>query len=214
MMRGTGALAVVTAALVAVALLLLPRTTRFSARGIEFQIPSSWSVHQDIPPTFGFGQVFALLGTMPWGPCEDADINCHYQERFGRHEIEVEVGVMHGLGTDFCTYARERPDIEGMTGGVRVAETHYIRIDGRPAIATSYSLDSSDYYGSDGWRKWEIAPADSIQARYQIFARWRGPGDEAFLAALDQMIATVELGPSGYASPTLEDCGDPFPAPA
>jgi hypothetical protein len=197
---------------VAAALVLWPRTSRFSAAGIAFDVPSSWVIRDELPGTFGMGQTFALIGNMPWGPCDESDINCHYQERFGRHEIEVEVGVMHLMTSDFCTYARERPDLEPRSDGVRVTETHYIRLDGRPAISTNYSLDSPDYYGSDGWRTWEIAPADTDNVMYRISARWRGPGEEAFLFELDCMIQSVRLGPSRYAESPIPDCGDPFPA--
>lgn len=204
--------AVVVVVVLAVALVIWPRTSRFSAAGIAFDVPSTWAIHDDLPGGFGMGQTYALIGTVPWGPCDELDINCHYQERFGRHEIEVEVGVMHLMSGDFCTYARERPDLEPRSDGVRVTETHYIRLDGRPAISTNYSMDSPDYYLSDGWRTWEIAPADADNVMYRISAKWRGPGEEAFLFEVDRMIQSVRLGPSGYGEFSIPDCGEPFPA--
>lgn len=205
-------LALLLVAVVAVALLMWPRISRPSAAGIAFDYPSGWTIHAPLPPTTGMGQGIALLGTMPWGPCDESDINCHYRERFSRHEVEVQVDVGHLLGSDFCAYAHERPDLEPRTDGIRVTETHYVRIDGRPAITTRYSLDSPDYYSSDGWRKWEIAPADTTRVLYRIFAKWRGPNEDEFLSALDQLVASITLGPSGYAEPSIPDCGDPFPA--
>jgi hypothetical protein len=183
---------------------------RFAANGIQFEVPSTWRIHDHLPPTTGTGQELAIIGTMPWGPCDEIDINCHFRERLNRDEIEVHIGVSSLLGSDFCAYAHDRPDME-RSDGVRVMETHYIRIDDRPAISTTYSLDSPDYYLSDGWKTWKIAPADTTEVMYGISARWRGPGDDEFLAALDQLVASIKLGPSGYAVANIPDCGAPFP---
>jgi hypothetical protein len=194
--------------------LVLNSAKRVSLGGLSFQVPFSWAVHTDMPATTGPGNMLALIGTMPWGPCDSYDVNCHFQERLSRNEIEVDVSIVSRFGSDFCAYARERPDLEPRTDGIRVTETHYFRIDGRPAIVTLFSLDTSDYYGSDGWRQWEIAPADTTSAIYRIFAKWRGPDDAPFLAALDRLVETIDLGPSGYATNPPGDCADPFPAAA
>jgi hypothetical protein len=204
----------VVAMLVLVSTVALNHPKRVSLGGITFEVPASWAVHTDIPPTTGPGSTLALLGTLPWGDCANSDINCHYQERLSRNEIEVEVSLVSLLGGDYCAFARQRPDLEPRSDGIRVTETHYFRIDGRPAIMTDYSLDTSDYYGSDGWREWEIAPADTTGGFYRIFAKWRGPDDGAFLAGLDRLIGSIDLGPSGQASYPVPDCGDPFPAAA
>jgi len=156
------------------------------------------------------GQTFALVGTLPWGNCAASDINCHYQERLSEHQIQVELSIGILPGTDFCSFAKERPDLEGRSDGVRVAETHNLRIDGRPAVETTYSLEQPDYYGADAWRQWDIAPPDTTTMRYEIFAEWRGPGEDDLLAALDRMVASLHLGASGYGN-GLPDCGDPFP---
>lgn len=205
-------MALLPVVVVAVTVLVWPRFAHFSAGGIAFDYPSGWTIHAPLPPTTGTGQSIALIGTMPWGPCEDSDINCHYRERLDRHEIEIELGVGSFFDSDFCAFARDRPDLEPRSDGVRVNATRYIRIDGRPAIETEYSLDAPDYYLSDAWRKWEISPADTTKARYAIFAKWRGPGDDEFLTALDQLVASITLGPSGYAEASIPDCGAPFPA--
>ena len=205
--------ALATAAAIGIVVaLVLGGTKRVSVGGLSFEVPFLWAVDTEIPPSTGMGHMLALVGTMPWGPCDANDINCHFQERLSRHEIEVEVHIGILFGNDFCSYARDRPDLEPRSDGIRVTETHYFRIDGRPAILTEYSLDTSDYYGSDGWRKWEIAPADTTGVVYRIFAKWRGPGDAAFVSALDRLIESLELGPSGYATEPAGDCGDPFPA--
>lgn len=205
-------LALLPVVAVAVTLLAWPRFSHYSAAGIEFDYPSGWTIHDNLPPTTGMGQEIALLGTMPWGPCDESDINCHFRERLNRHEIELQVSVGSLMGSDFCAYAQSRLDLEPRTDGVRVNGIRYVRIDGRPAIATQYSLDSPDYYLADGWRKWEIAPADTTEVRYTIFAMWRGPDDDEILAALDRLVASITLTASGYAQPSIPDCGAPFPA--
>jgi len=195
---------------IGVALFIQISTKRISAGGLSFDVPFGWTVHTDLPPTTGMGQTFALVGTLPWGDCGAIDINCHYQERLSEHEIQVEFSIGILPGNDFCAFAKERPDLEGRGDGVRVAETHYLRIDGRPAVETTYSLANPDYYGSDAWRQWDIAPADTTTTRYQVFAEWRGPGEEDLLSALDRMVTSIDLGASGYGSGPA-DCGDPFP---
>jgi hypothetical protein len=182
---------------------------RFAANGIAFDVPAPWRIHDQIPASSGMGSTLALIGTMPWGPCDAYDINCHYQERLSRHEIQVDVSVQAMLGTDFCTYAHDRPDMD-RTDGVRVTETHYIRVDGHPAISTVFSLDSPDYYLSDQWRTWVIAAFDSMGGTYRISAEWRGPGDDEFIEQLDGLIASIRFDASGQAG--LPNCGAPFPA--
>ena len=203
-------LVLLAAAILALLLQALPRVTRFSQAGLSFDVPSSWTVHDQLPPALGFGQTIALIGTAPWGPCAATDINCHYQERLGPHEIEISIEVGSLLGTDFCSYARDRPDMEPRSDGVSVVETHYFRVDSQPAISTYYSLAAPDYYLSDGWRKWEIEPIGATTELYRISAKWRGPGDQELLDALDQLIASVHLGPSSFGS-VATDCGEPFP---
>lgn len=195
----------------AILVLAWPRVTRFSAMGLSFDVPADWTIYDRMPATTGPGQIIALIGTKPWGPCEATDVNCHFQDRLGRNEIELEVGIGLMRGDDFCADARDESDLAPRSDGIRVAERHYLRVDGRPAIATYYSLDTPDYYLSDGWRTWEIAPADTTNVSYRITARWRGPDDQAFLDALDRMVATMRLGASGYAEANVRDCGDPFP---
>jgi hypothetical protein len=203
---------VVVATVVLVASLVYTGTKRVSLGGLSFDVPFSWDVHTQLPATTGPGHTLALIGTLPWGNCEAYDDNCHYQERLDRHEIQVDVSVGFLAGSDLCAYALHNPDAAPRSVGVEVTAIHYVRVDGRPAIATEYSLDTTNnYYLADGWRKWEIAPADTTRVRYTIFAEWRGPGDDELLAALDRIIASVKLGPSGYAEASIPDCGPPFP---
>jgi hypothetical protein len=209
--RMGAALAILPIVVVVVLLLVWPRVTHFSADGISFDVPSGWTIHQGIGASSGPGQTLALIGTMPWGPCDAGDINCHFQERLSRQEIEVQIDLDALLGDDFCAYARDNPDLT-RTDGIRVTRIHYFRIGGRPAISTEYSLDTSDYYGSDGWRKWDIAPAETTGSMFQIFAKWRGPGDDEFLAELDQLVASITFGPPRLSPATVPDCGDPFPS--
>jgi hypothetical protein len=203
---------VVVATVLLVASSVYNGTKRVSLGGLSFDVPFSWNVHTQIPPTTGPGNTLALIGTLPWGSCDAYDVNCHYQERLDRHEIQVDVSVGFLAGSDFCAYALNNPDAAPRSDGVEVTAIHYIRVGGRPAIATEYSLDATNnYYLADGWRKWEIAPADTTRVRYTISAMWRGPGDDEFLSALDRLVASVKLGPSGYAEPSIPDCGSPFP---
>jgi hypothetical protein len=203
---------VFVAAAVLVAFSVYNGMKRVSLGGLSFDVPFSWNVHTEIPGTTGPGAELAIIGTLPWGNCDAYDVNCHYQERLDRHEIQVDVSVGFLGGTDLCAYALNNPDAVPRSDGTEVTAIHYIRIDGRPAIATAYSVDrTNNYYLADGWRKWDIAPADATRVRYTIFAEWRGPGDDEFLAALDRLVASVQLGPSGYAEASNPDCGSPFP---
>ncbi|MBI2781570.1 MAG: hypothetical protein HYX55_07230 [Chloroflexi bacterium] len=191
---------------------LLNGTKRVQLNGISFDVPFAWTVHTDIPPTTGPGNAVALIGTLPWGPCDPYDINCHYRERLSSGQIEVEVSVNSLLGRDMCSFALDRPDLAPRTDGIRVTETHYFRADRRPAIVTLFSFDgATDYYGSDGWRTWMFAPANSVDQVYEISAKWRGPGDDDFIAALDRLVSSIRLPTTNPNSP-VPDCGDPFPS--
>ncbi len=203
------ALALLPLIVIAVLVIVGRQPQRFAVDGIQFEVPSTWRIHDQIPPTSGMGSVLALIGTLPWGPCDASDINCHFQERLDRNEIQVELSLSSGIGGDFCAYAHDRPDME-RNDGVRVMETHYLRIDGRPAISTIYSIDTPGYYLATSWRTWQIAPAESIQSRYSISAEWRGPGDDEFIAELDRLVASIRL-PTNHVPADLPDCGAPFP---
>ena len=186
-------------------------TKHVALTGIQFDVPFSWSVNDTSRKSMAPVSTLALVGTLPWGDCAESDINCHYRERLSRHEIEIEISLAGMRGTDFCTFARERPDLAARGDGIRVSETHYFRIDNRPAISVDFSFDTDAYREADGWREWMIATGDGTTAQYRIFAKWRGPGDDEFTAALDRLVASIKLGPSGYAVAGGADCGDPFP---
>ena len=205
----------VAVALTVVAALALGGTSRFSDGGIAFDYPSGWSVHSQLPRSTGFGQVVAILGTLPWGPCEASDLNCHYQEHLGSAEIEVEVGVSRLQVADgICGWALTRPDLSPRSDGPAVAGTRYLRVLGRPTILTDWSVNGTDYYGSDGWREWLIAAPGSTATVYRIAAKWHGPGDEAMLHGLDQVIRTLKLSSIALPSYGQSDCGEPFPVAA
>jgi hypothetical protein len=209
--RVTAALVLTIALVVLAAAAVVSGTKRVALPGISFDVPFSWSVRTDIPATTAPGNALALIGTLPWGPCKEFDINCHYQEHLSAGQIEVEVSIQNPLDSDLCAFARNRPDLE-RSDGIRVSETHYFRADGRPAIVTLYSLDGPNFYGFDGWRDWMFAPANSVDQVYRISARWRGPGDADFIDTLDRLVASVKLPTTNAASP-VPDCGEPFPAP-
>jgi hypothetical protein len=205
---------VLVAAVVLFVSLVFNSTKRVSLGGLSFDVPFSWNVHTQIPPTAAPGNIVALIGTLPWGNCDAYDVNCHFRERLDRHEVEVNVDIGPMSGNDLCACALDNPDAVPRTDGALVAAIHYIRVDGRPAIETEYSIDNTNYYLADGWRKWDIAPADTTSARYTLFAMWRGPGDDELLAELDHLVASIKLGPSGMAVSQPTDCGAPFPSVA
>ena len=197
---------------VALALWLRPANRHFEEGGLAFDYPSSWDIHYPGPST-GMGQTFAILGTLPWGPCGATDVNCHFQERLDRGEIQVDVGITAGFGTDFCTWAAERPDLAGRTAAdPPVSGNRYFRVDGRPAIETTFAVHGMDYYLSDEWRIYRFAAADGIGQTYVINASYRGPGLDGFHDALDRLIASIHLTPIQAVVPPVPDCGSPFPA--
>jgi hypothetical protein len=109
---------VVVATVVLVASSVYNGTKRVSLGGLSFDVPFSWNVHTQIPPSTGLGTTLALIGTLPWGDCDAYDVNCHFQERLDRHEIQVEVSVGFLAGSDICAYALDNPDAVPRTDGV------------------------------------------------------------------------------------------------
>jgi hypothetical protein len=187
----------------------------FHIGGISFEYPAEWAIHDELPMTAGPGQMFALLGTVPWGACAPSDINCHYERPLEEGQIEVEVGRQLFVVEDgICGFAQERSDLAGRgPNDPQVAETRYFRIEGRPAIYTQFSVGGRDYYHSDEWRHWLIAEPASTQTVFTIRAKFRGPRDVDFAQTLDRLIETIRLGgPSDVGIPRLADCGAPFPA--
>jgi len=188
-------------------------TARFGNNGITFDYPASWSVHDQLPATTGMGQTLALIGTLPWGPCAAYDVNCHYEQKLGPGQIELDVGRgIVGSDGGFCGYARERPDLQGRgPTDPQVVETRLFRVDGHPVIYTGYAVNGADYYLSDEWRTWRIAATDASTEAYEIGSRFRGPGIDAFHAALDALIQTVKIGASNYQPGPFDSCTDLFP---
>ena len=190
-------------------------TARYENNGISFDYSASWTVHDQIPPTTGMGQTLALIGSLPWGPCQPYDINCHYEQRLGGGQIEVEVGRGIVVSEDgFCGYARERPDLGGRgPNDPQISETRLFRVAGRPVIYTAYAVNGADYYLSDEWRNWMFAATDTSTEAYWIRSRFRGPGADGFRLALDQLVASVRLGgASSINPPPAGSCTDLFPA--
>jgi DNA-binding CsgD family transcriptional regulator len=196
--------------LIVLAVALWPRVVRYERSGLSFEYPAAWTLHDRLPAETGFGQTLALIGTIPWGPCDDSDINCHYREHLGSGQVEVQLGVVSLFTMNICEWAKQRPDLAGRTDGPALAGIEYRRVQGRPAVRTDWVVNGSDYYGSDGWQEWMIASPDSLDVAYTISAKWHGPGDEAFLADLDHLVATLTLPSTGAAGPP-GDCGSPFP---
>jgi hypothetical protein len=189
-------------------------TKTFHASGISFDYPAGWDLHDQMPGTLGFGQEIAIVGTLPWGPCQPSDINCHYQERLDRGQIEIGISAVALRASDFCAYAQERPDLAGSFDPIAIAGNENLRIAGRPAVRTDYAVAGQDYYLSDEWRIWQIAFVDTVDRVYRIDAKYRGPSTDALRAAADRLVASIRLDPqSGVGVPGGADCGAPFPAP-
>lgn len=194
---------------------LRPSTNRYQTEGFGFDFPAAWQLHDEMPATTGFGQPLAVLGTVPWGPCLSYDLNCHYEQKLAPGQIEVNVTHLFLMSEDgFCGYAQERPDIQGRgPTDPQVTDTSYFRISGRPAIYTQYAVNGTDYYVSDEWRTWMVAPWDSTRDVFEINAKFRGPGDDDFRAALARLVESISLPPHfGPGYPAASPCGDPFPA--
>lgn len=201
-------LAVAVVAVLAFVAIGRPGWSHYAGGGIEFDYPAGWDRH-DPGPTTGLGQTLVIVGTASWGLCAPWDVNCHYQQRLGPGQLEIQVGV--GMAIDFCAYAKDRPDLAARTASdPPVSGNRYFRIAGRPAYETDFAVNGTDYYGSDGWREYRFATADSSSEAYDIQVMWRGPGSDAMLDAVDRLVASIRLSPRGGGPPG--DCGAPFPA--
>lgn len=188
----------------------------YHAEGIDFDYPAAWSIHDRLPASSGFGSVWAIIGTHAWpASCGESDINCYYEAKLEPGTIAVDVGMsyMPATDVDLCTRGATGSDLEGRGPDDPIATRTLIRVEGRPTLRTTYAVGGKDYYGSDEWLDWEIAPVGSVDAAYFIDARVRGPNTEAMKADLDALIASIRLTASEIAGndPTA-DCGAPFPA--
>ena len=191
----------------------------FHAEGIDFDYPSTWAIHDQLPSSSGFGQTWAIIGTQPWpSSCGPSDLNCYYEAKLEPGTIAVDVGVsyMPSTDVDLCSRAASGSDVQGRGPDDPVATQTAIRVDGRPTLRTVYAVGGKDFYGSDEWLDWDIAPVGTVDEAYTIHARYRGPGAEAMKSELDTLIASIRLTPSQIAtgSDPGADCGAPFPAAA
>jgi hypothetical protein len=187
-----------------------PPDHHFDQSGIAFDYPGTWTIHDQLPPTTGFGSPVALLGTLPWGPCGPADINCHYQVRLAPGQIEVDVST--GLLLDgLCTLATGS-DLDAAGPGDPARVSSFVRVAGRPTIRTDASPGERDYYLSDVWRWWRVAAPGTTHYLVEIGTKYRDPGTVEMSAALDRLIASLTLAPdvAAQGGPPA-DCGAPFP---
>ena len=188
-------------------------TRHLSVGSIELDYPSDWSVMDQGWPTTGMGQTLAIIGTLPWGSCAPSDLNCHYQLRLDPGQITVEIGTLLLAADNICDLGRTRSDLAARGPSDPQATGSLTRVDGRPAVRTDYAVGQTDYYHSDEWRDWLIAAPGTTTSGYTINAMYRGPGLETLRAELDQLVASVRLGPSTAGNPTQPtDCGSPFPS--
>jgi hypothetical protein len=186
-------------------------TVHYVAPAAAFDYPANWSVHDRFPASTGFGQLRVIVGTQPWGPCGDTDINCHYQEPLAPGTVEVQVSDGSFPGPTLCDRATS-PDLDVSAPGDSPRHSTFIRIAGRPAIRTDFEPNRHDYYQADGWREWQIAMAGTTTGVVTVEARDRNPGGSDFDLAIDRLIASMEISefPDGAGGPA--DCGAPFPA--
>ena len=197
----------------------LPRDlglNHFHTQGLDFDYPASWSIHDQLPSSSGFGQTWAVIGTQPWpSSCGASDINCYYESKLEPGTVAVDIGIAYFPATDddICTRGATGSDLAGRGAGDPLATRTLIRVDGRPTLRTTYAVDGKDYYLSDEWLDWEIAPVGTIDAAYVIDAKVRGPATDQMKVDLDALIASIHLTPGfdgGGQGPA--DCGAPFPA--
>jgi hypothetical protein len=188
----------------------------FHTQGLDFDYPASWSIHDQLPPSSGFGQTWAVIGTHAWpSSCGASDINCYYEAKLEPGTIAVDIGVSYFPATDddLCTRGATGSDLAGRGPDDPVATRTLIRVDGRPALKTTYDVPGTDYYQSDEWLDWTIAALGTVDEAYFIDAKVRGPGTDAMKAELDALIASIRLSPGPNDSQDLADCGAPFPSP-
>ena len=187
----------------------------FHSQGLDFDYPASWTIHDQLPASTGFGQTFAVIGTHAWpSSCGASDINCYYEATLEPGTIAVDIGVVYFPATDddLCVRGATGIDLQGRGPDDPVATRTLIRVDARPTLKTTYAVGGKDYYLSDEWLDWEIAAAGTVDEAYTIDAKVRGPGTDAMKAELDALIASIRLsrGPNTGQGPA--DCGAPFPA--
>jgi len=175
-------------------------TRHFSWYGIEFDYPSDWAVNDTGRQASGqLGLV--VLGTIPWGSCDAADVDCHFKLRLEPGQMQVVLDMSYLAGEDICAMGQDA----GSAGSP-------MRVDGRPAVRTEYALDETNYYRGDEQQTWVIAKPGTTRGAYSIDATYRGPRLETMHAQLDQLIASVRLAPPAPGVVTEpDDCGDPFP---
>lgn len=184
---------------------------RLSLPGIELDYPASWTVNQSQWMSTGFGSTSAIIGTLPWGPCEERDLNCHFEQRLEPGQISVEIGQLTLSTDDICSRGEMRPDLEGRGPDDPLATGSLARIDGRPTLVIDYDVRQADYYRSDEWRSWVIAVPGSTRRAFTIFAKYRAPGVDTMRGELDAVIASIRLIPATEPETTPDDCGPPFP---
>jgi len=210
-------IAVVAAAMVVAGFLLRAGiwqgvgTRHYAANGVEFDYPSAWTIHDKIPGSTGLGSEFLILGTLPWGPCAEYDINCHYQQKLDPGQVTIQLGRLAISTTDLCELGATSGDLAGRGPGDPPATRTLLRIAGRPAFRTDYAVGGTDYYLADEWRNWDIAEPGTAQGALTIQAMYRGPDVAALRAQVDELAASLRwTGPAPYPV-SGSDCAAPFP---
>ena len=184
-----------------------------SAQGIAFDYPASWTSRTDGWPSSGYGSVFSIIGTQPWGPCAASDINCHYEQKLGPQEITVELSAGTPPNSTICELGADRTDLAGRGPNDPPAVGSVLRVDGRPTLRTDYDVRQRDYYLSSEWQTWEIAAPGTVRGRYIISTRYRGPDLDAFHRQLDALIGSIQfIGDDLFGDGGVADCAGPFPS--
>jgi hypothetical protein len=188
----------------------------FHSQGLDFDYPGSWTIHDQLPASTGFGQTWAVIGTHAWpSSCGASDVNCYYEAKLEPGTIAVNIGVSYfpSAADDVCIRGTTGADLQGRGPDDPVATRSLIRVEGRPTLKTMYAVDGKDYYLSDEWLDWTIASVGTVHEAYFIDAMVRGPGTDTMKAELDALIASIRLTPGPNAAQGPADCGAPFPGP-
>ena len=156
----------------------------------HFTYPGSWAIHTQMPSTSGFGQVAAILGTLPVDPaCGDIDLACYYQEQLLPGTLTVQIGTANDSGTTIFDLPRASTD-------------RLTTVNGLPAVVSDRGHVVGNYDGSDLSIGWQIATPMSPDQVVTVEASIKGPGTDVMRAQVEALVASLAFeGPSAATIP-------------